>query len=427
MWRTERLRCSASSGGSASSHACESSLARAVRGRSSSWVGRASARRPSGRPGSAAAREARVRVLVGAPQRRGGKPLVRRPDRSLRRRRDGGARRASRSAATRPRGSAPARDADRPGARGRCNRGRSPERAAAARHVVAPRRRRRRPPVARPTLDRGAVVRLASARGVRRAVPPGETPGRSVAARDGAGASWAGAPGAGLAQPRGAPTGARGPARARTVPAARSTDPRRDARQPALRARGGPEAPRGGAADPRRGASGPRGSGRLLGTRVARLSPSERRLLLAVALSRSLRPRQLELLAEPGTLERAVAAGALVVDDDGARASHPLLAAAAVGGSSPDERRELHRELAEVVEDERGAHASSGAGGYEPDVALAATVASAAGDARPVAPPQAAAELAEHALRLTPPDTAGGKSACSSSRGSSCSRVRNGA
>ncbi len=144
--------------------------------------------------------------------------------------------------------------------------------------------------------------------------------------------------------------------------------------------------------------------GDLLGTRVARLAPDERRLLLAVALSRSVRADQLAGLAEPGALERAVAAGTLVVDDEGVRASHPLLAAAAVGASSASERRGLHRALAAlaVVGEVRTRHLALATS--EPDATLATTVASAASDAAARGAVQAAAELAEHALRLTPED-----------------------
>ena len=145
--------------------------------------------------------------------------------------------------------------------------------------------------------------------------------------------------------------------------------------------------------------------GDLLGTRVARLAPGERTLLLAVALSRSMRATQLEGLAEAAALDGAVAAGALVVDDDtGVRASHPLLAAAAIAGSSAGERRAIHRALAEVVDasEVRTRHLALAEG--DPNAELAATVAATAADAAARGAVQAAAELSEHALRLTPDD-----------------------
>lgn len=85
------------------------------------------------------------------------------------------------------------------------------------------------------------------------------------------------------------------------------------------------------------------------------------------------------------------------------RPSHPLLAAAAKRRSRKAERRELHLQLASVVADEelRALHLAFATelpdGDLAAKVAAAATVASARG-AR-----QEAVELAEHALRLTPP------------------------
>ena len=90
----------------------------------------------------------------------------------------------------------------------------------------------------------------------------------------------------------------------------------------------------------------------LLGLRVDRLPEGVRRLLLAVALSPDLRVGQLDVLADPETLDLAVASGVLVVTGDHVRASHPLLAAAVVERADAAERRELHRRLAAAVGDE---------------------------------------------------------------------------
>ncbi len=142
----------------------------------------------------------------------------------------------------------------------------------------------------------------------------------------------------------------------------------------------------------------------LLGTRVAGLPEAVRHVLLAVALSPSLRVGQLASLAEPEALDLAVDAGVLVVDGDHVRASHPLLAAAAVRRSQAGERRELHRDLAGVVPEGelRTRHLALAAA--QPDAELAAGVAAAAASAARRGAPQAAVELAEHALRLTPHD-----------------------
>jgi DNA-binding CsgD family transcriptional regulator/tetratricopeptide (TPR) repeat protein len=124
---------------------------------------------------------------------------------------------------------------------------------------------------------------------------------------------------------------------------------------------------------------------------------------VAVALSADLRTAQLEAIADPTGVADAVDAGLLVLEADRARAAHPLLAAAARKHSRPDERRELHRELARVVSDEglRARHLALAADA--PDEELAATVVAAATAASTRGAREEAVELAEHALRLTPP------------------------
>ena len=142
----------------------------------------------------------------------------------------------------------------------------------------------------------------------------------------------------------------------------------------------------------------------LLGTRVDALPKSVRRLLLAVALSGDLRLSMLAAIAQPAAIEEALDAGLLLVDGDRVRTFHPLLAAAAKTRARPDERRELHRDLASVVGDEelRARHLALAT--EHPDAELAATVAAAAGTASARAARIDAVELAEHALRLTPPE-----------------------
>jgi DNA-binding CsgD family transcriptional regulator len=140
----------------------------------------------------------------------------------------------------------------------------------------------------------------------------------------------------------------------------------------------------------------------LLGTRVAGLPESARRLLLAVALSADLSPIQLAEIAGVGALDDAVETGVLNVERDRVRASHPLLAAAARKHSQPHERRELHLELARVVANEE-LHARHLALATElPDAELAATVAAASAAASTRGARREAVELADHALRLTP-------------------------
>lgn len=142
----------------------------------------------------------------------------------------------------------------------------------------------------------------------------------------------------------------------------------------------------------------------LLGTRVAALPQDERRLLLAAALSSDLRVGQLAGLGAGEALDSAVARGVLVVDGGHVRAAHPLLAAAATQRSGEAERRELHGLLATVVDRDELRIRHLALATATPDAALAPVVATAAASAARRGAPQAAVELAEHALRLTPRD-----------------------
>ena len=143
----------------------------------------------------------------------------------------------------------------------------------------------------------------------------------------------------------------------------------------------------------------------LLGTRVAQLTDSVRRLLLALALQADLRLPQLTALADHQALEEAVEAGVVVVDGNRARPSHPLLAAAAKTQARARDRRQLHLELATVVADDelRALHLALAT--TVPDDGLAATVAVAAAGASARGAARQAVVLAEHALRLTPPSS----------------------
>jgi DNA-binding CsgD family transcriptional regulator/tetratricopeptide (TPR) repeat protein len=144
----------------------------------------------------------------------------------------------------------------------------------------------------------------------------------------------------------------------------------------------------------------------LLGLRVAGLPGPVRRLLLAIALSADLRVSQLAAIADPTAVEDAVDAGLLLFEGDRVRASHPLLAAAARACSRAQERRGLHLELAHAVADDelRARHLALATEG--PDEELAAAVAAAAAGASVRGATAEAVELAEHALRLTPPGSA---------------------
>src|SRR5262245_8373374 len=144
----------------------------------------------------------------------------------------------------------------------------------------------------------------------------------------------------------------------------------------------------------------------LLGTRVDQLEPPLRKLLLATALSGDLGPTELAAIENPRALDDAVEAGLLVLDRDRVRPSHPLLAAAAVERAGERERRLLHRELARILPDDQLRARHLALATTDPDPELASTVAAAASRATARGARHEAVVLAEHALRLTPPNSA---------------------
>jgi DNA-binding CsgD family transcriptional regulator len=140
---------------------------------------------------------------------------------------------------------------------------------------------------------------------------------------------------------------------------------------------------------------------RLVRDRLAALPPASAEPLAAVA---ALGEPPLRLVADNAALEPAFEAGVLVLDGDRVRFAHPLLAAAAYEAPRPARRRALHRRLAVLVDDpeQRARHLALGA--EAPDEELAAVLDRAAEHAHRRGAPEAAAELAEHALRLTAAD-----------------------
>lgn len=144
----------------------------------------------------------------------------------------------------------------------------------------------------------------------------------------------------------------------------------------------------------------------VFGPRVERLSDSTRRALLAVALSPALSRLQLAAVVDPLAIDDAVRGGLLVLDGTRIRVSHPLLAAAARRHSVVAERRALHLALAEAVEGAalRAQHLALASAGV--DAGTATTVSAAGADALARGATHEAVELAEQALRLTPPDDA---------------------
>ena len=141
--------------------------------------------------------------------------------------------------------------------------------------------------------------------------------------------------------------------------------------------------------------------------------PEEMRRLLAIVAAAG-RPT-LSLLAAVDAaaaqaLDPALDAGAITVGDDAIiRFTHPLLASAVYGELAPSQRRELHARLARVSQDveERGRHLALAQA--KPDAIVAAVLDEAAVRAGERGAPEAAAELAQEAVRLTPPDDVAGR------------------
>ena len=108
-------------------------------------------------------------------------------------------------------------------------------------------------------------------------------------------------------------------------------------------------------------------------------------------------------VTEP-VLDRALAARVIERTDGTIRFTHPLLASVVYHGVSADERRRAHGRLAVIVADplDRARHLALST--ESPDTEIAAVLEDAAALASTRGAPIAAAELAEHALRLTPPD-----------------------
>ncbi len=144
---------------------------------------------------------------------------------------------------------------------------------------------------------------------------------------------------------------------------------------------------------------------RLVAARLDALDEPTRRALLLIAAHGRMTLGLLRAL-EVGSdvLEAARAGNVIETADSVVSFAHPLLASAIYQGAPRDERRTAHRRLAMALDDpvDRGRHLALGTD--EPEYELAATLEAAASEARRRGMPIAAAELAGHALRLTPVD-----------------------
>jgi len=139
--------------------------------------------------------------------------------------------------------------------------------------------------------------------------------------------------------------------------------------------------------------------------RLATLTPAAREAALATAALAQPTVAAVQLVIRGGSAAVSEATASGVLDGDGRALhfTHPLFASALYEESPPDEKRDLHRRLAGVVEDpeERARHLAEAADGPDEKVAAALEVAAANVAARGAS--DVAAKLAKQACDLTPP------------------------
>jgi DNA-binding NarL/FixJ family response regulator len=144
---------------------------------------------------------------------------------------------------------------------------------------------------------------------------------------------------------------------------------------------------------------------RLIGERLAALPATAHWPLLVVASVPHPTLGLLDtVLGEEASvrLRPAVEAGLVDVVGERVRFSHPLFASTMYAGASREERREVHQRLATVVDDPEERARQLAAGAADPDPNVAGALDEAARVASSRGAPQAAAELAEQAVRFTP-------------------------
>ena len=152
----------------------------------------------------------------------------------------------------------------------------------------------------------------------------------------------------------------------------------------------------------------PRDLEKLLRARIDQLPADARSALLVVSASSQPTPDLVAAttgldLAALDALAVAEHAGVIETGAGQVRFTHPLLASTVYAGATPDERRAVHRVLADHITDpeERARHLALGSRG--PDASTAAALDEAARLARARGAPDSAAELALLARSLTPP------------------------
>jgi DNA-binding CsgD family transcriptional regulator len=147
--------------------------------------------------------------------------------------------------------------------------------------------------------------------------------------------------------------------------------------------------------------------GNLLRDRVTALPDPTRRALLAVATAFDTSFVGLDAVLEgpaQAELAPAEAAGLVRIERGSVRLAHPLLADAVLADAGPNSVAAMHRALAAVATspEERAVHLASAAEG--PDAEIAASLDAAVRSARARGAPTSAADLAELAASVTPPE-----------------------
>jgi DNA-binding CsgD family transcriptional regulator len=144
----------------------------------------------------------------------------------------------------------------------------------------------------------------------------------------------------------------------------------------------------------------------LVAERIAALPSDTRELLSAASVTANPTIALLDAIAEHkpavDVLAPAEAGGIVAVEGERVRFSHPLVAAAVWSSISTSTRSRIHRRLSELVTEpeEKAKHLATVATG--PDEEVAAAVAAAASHALARGAPDAAAELFERSVQLTP-------------------------
>ena len=145
----------------------------------------------------------------------------------------------------------------------------------------------------------------------------------------------------------------------------------------------------------------------LVGRRLSALAAPTRETVLIVAMAARPTIETIDQAlgrSSASAVQRAVDAGLIESDRGHLRFTHPLLAATAYADADPVRRRRLHLRLAAAVKDVEERARQLAAGSDLPAAEVATEVEAGAAAARARAAPEAAAALAEHALRLTPDD-----------------------